>query len=122
MIAKGLSSFVSKLRVRSALNPALWLCGIVFIPCATLASRFDNGTPFWIKALMFGAVGLAAIGFLFLLFFDRDKLQSEEYQLQKQSLALIEEKDYPLAVSQISKLLSRNPANGDNHPVNGDNQ
>ena len=113
MTAKGLSHLLSRLRVRSALNPALWLCGIVFVPCAALAARFDNGTPSWIKALMFGSVGLAAAGFLFLLLFDRDKLQSEEYQLQKQSLALIEEKDSPLAKSQISDLLSRNPVEGD---------
>lgn len=113
MITKGLSYLISKLRVRSALNPALWLCAIVFVPCTVLASRYNNGTPLWIRVLMFGSVGLAAVGFLFLLLFDRDKLQSEEYQLQKQSLALIEEKDYPLAKSQISDILSRNPVNGD---------
>jgi hypothetical protein len=37
----------------------------------------------------------AVFGFLFLLIFDRDKLQSEEYQLKKISLELMQQKGEP---------------------------
>jgi len=83
-----------KLRVRSALNPALWLCGIVFTPCLIAATQFENGPPTWLIVLIYIPVALAALGFLFLLIFDRDKLQSEDYQIRKKSLEMIYQKGH----------------------------
>ena len=81
----------SALTVRSALNPALWLCGIVTIPSIIIASILPN-PPVWLIAVACAPVGITSLGFLFLLFFDRDRLQSENYQIRKQSLELIEQK------------------------------
>ncbi len=72
-----------KLSVKSALNPILWLCAIITIP-GLLVLTFVNETPTWLTILIISPVPAAIFGFLFLLFFDRDKLQSEHYQLQKQ--------------------------------------
>ena len=47
-------------------------------------------------------VAAAIVGFLFLLIFDRDKLQSEDYQLRKRSLELIEQKGDPRPVDADS--------------------
>ena len=80
-----------KLKVRSALNPILWLCGIITVP-ALFAAIYINPAPSWLIVLIFIPVSVAMLGFLFLLIFDRDKLQSEEYQIQKRSLELIEQK------------------------------
>lgn len=80
-----------KLKVRSALNPILWLCGIITVP-AIVAASYITPTPTWLIVLLFIPVATAAVGFLFLLLFDRDKLQSEDYQIQKRSLELIEQK------------------------------
>jgi hypothetical protein len=80
-----------KLTVRSALNPVLWLCAIITIP-GLVAIQFMKPPPLWLIALICSPVGAAIFGFLVLLFFDRDKLQSEEYQLRKRSLELMEEK------------------------------
>ena len=80
-----------KLKVRSALNPILWLCGLISVP-AVLVAPYVNPTPTWLIVLIFAPVTTAIVGFLFLLFVDRDKLQSENYQIQKQSLELIEQK------------------------------
>jgi len=82
----------ANLTVRSALNPALWLCAIVSVPCAVLASVLQQQPPFWLTLMATGPVLVTVIGFLFLLLFDRDKLQSESYQLRKQTLELIEQK------------------------------
>jgi len=76
-----------KLRVKSALNPILWLCLIISVPGTAFAIRTET-QPTWLIILIFIPVILAAIGFLFLLIFDRDKLQSEEYQIKKQSLEI----------------------------------
>lgn len=81
-----------KLSVKSALNPILWLCAIVSIPSLT-STFFLKESPIWLIFMILAPVSAAIFGFIFLLFFDRDKLQSEEYQLKKRSLELIQEKD-----------------------------
>ena len=80
-----------KLTVRSALNPILWLCAIVTIP-SLCALPFISNPPIWLVLLICSPVGAAIWGFIFLLFFDRDKLQSEDYQIRKQSLELMQQK------------------------------
>lgn len=80
-----------KLSVKSALNPVLWLCAIITIP-SLVAVQFVNPTPVWLILLILVPVFTAIVGFFFLLIFDRDKLQSEEYQLKKRSLELIQNK------------------------------
>lgn len=61
------------------------------MPCVA-AALFVSSTPSWLIVLAFTPVTLAAVGFLFLLIFDRDRLQSENYQIRKQTLELIEQK------------------------------
>ena len=80
-----------RLTVRSALNPILWLCFIVTLP-ALVAIPFAGPYTTLLTILSVAPVSTAIFGFLFLLFFDRDKLQSEDYQIRKRSLELIEQK------------------------------
>lgn len=84
-----------RLRVRSALNPMLWLCSIITIPTMVTAAVLGPRAPIWLIALALAPVGVALVGFLFLLVIDRDKLQSEEYQLRKRSLELMQAKGDP---------------------------
>ncbi len=94
-----------RLTVRSALNPILWLCAIITIP-ALIAIGVHSTPPTWLIVLACAPVITAILGFLFLLFFDRDKLQSEEYQLRKRSLELIEQKGDagPIVTSNIESI------------------
>ena len=108
-IGQILSQTFGKLRVKSALNPILWLCGIVVIPSIWMASRQDSGVPVWLIVLIFLPVSVAVLGFLVLLFVDRDKLQSEDYQIRKQSLELIQEKGDPVPVRATSIDAITNP-------------
>ena len=80
-----------KLHVKSALNPILWLCAIITIP-SLISVPFIDETPIWLIILIIAPVITAILGFFFLLFLDRDKLQSEEYQLRKRSMEMIQEK------------------------------
>ena len=84
-----------KLTVKSALNPILWLCAIVSIPALILVPFFQT-IQNWLFALASLPVITAILGFFFLLLFDRDKLQSEEYQLRKQTLELMQQKGQAL--------------------------
>lgn len=94
-----------RLRVRSALNPILWLCAIVTVPCTIITIQTDD-PPGWLALIVAAPVIAAIIGFLYLLFFDRDKLQSEDYQIRKQSLELIQEKgeSFPVNPASIEKI------------------
>lgn len=86
-----------RLRVRSALNPVLWLCAIVTVPCVLVAADADD--PTWFIVIACAPVVLVSIGFLFLLLFDRGKLQSEDFQIRARMLELMEEKgEFPDSV------------------------
>ena len=84
-----------KLNVKSALNPILWLCAIVSVP-GLIAIQFISPTPIWLIVLVCGPVVTAMLGFIILLFLDRDKLQSEEYQIRKQTLEYMQQKGQAL--------------------------
>ena len=88
-----------RLTVRSALNPILWLCGIITIP-TLIAGVLYSDLSSWIVAVGCSPVIVALFGFLFLLFIDRDKLQSEDYQIKKRTIELAQQKGdpYPLQV------------------------
>ena len=80
-----------KLKVKSALNPMLWLWGIVGTPCFFIIA-FKDSPPLCVVYILCAIIGVALFGFLFLLFFDRDKLQSEEFQIRKKELEYAQEK------------------------------
>lgn len=92
-----------RLTVRSALNPILWLSGIITIP-TLIAGTFYPDISNWIVAIGCSPVVVALFGFIFLLFFDRDKLQSEDYQLKKRTIELTQQKGepHPLEVDRSS--------------------
>ena len=83
----------SRLTVKSALNPVLWTLGIIEIPSIAAAIILKE-TPWWLIVIMFFPLGIFAFGFIYLLFKDPDKLQSEEYQLQKKQLDMVENKGW----------------------------
>lgn len=86
-----------RLRVRGALNPILWLCGVVAVPCIIVVG-WNKDAPPVIAWLLCAVVGAALLGFLWLLIFDRDRLQSEEYLIRSRTLELIEEKGSKKAI------------------------
>jgi hypothetical protein len=92
-----LSESGGKLRVRNALNPILWLCAIVATPCFLVIGTTPN-PPVVVQTLLTAVVGTAIFGFIYLLIFDRDRLQSEEFLLKTKTLELIEEKGSQQAI------------------------
>ena len=90
-----------KLTVKSALNPLLWFCAVVSFPTLIVLTVLINNpiVPQWLIIGLFCLVALPIICTIFsaiyLLFYDRDKLQSEDYQIRKRSLELIGQKGEP---------------------------
>jgi hypothetical protein len=98
-----------KLTVKSALNPILWLCGIISIPTIA-ANVFYTTLPLWISIIGCSPILMAMFGFMVLLFIDRDKLQSEDYQIKKISLEMSEQKgDSSPRLVGPSEILTTNP-------------
>lgn len=96
-----------QLKVKSALYPVLWLCGILTVPGMIAATLGD--LPFLFQIVAVAPVAFALGGFLFLLLFDREKLQSEEYQIRSRSLEIVEQSN-GLIIKDPSKIvLTENP-------------
>ena len=109
-IASRLTDAGERLRVRSAINPALWLSAIISVPAIVAAVRYAGGPPIWLIVLAYLPVTTAIVGFLFLLLFDRDKLQSEDYQIRKRSLDLMQQKGDAFPISPTSIHAIANPS------------
>jgi hypothetical protein len=101
-IADSSTRAVMRLRVRSALNPTLWLCGIVTVPAILIALFAPQPLQVPLIVLAFVPVGFFAVSELYLVFKDPDKLQSEEYQIQKRALKLIEHKGSVIPIEATS--------------------
>jgi hypothetical protein len=100
---------VTRLNVRSALNPVLWLCGII-VPVSIVGALLSSGTAqIALLALATAPVLVFAGGYTYFMIKDPDKLQSESYQLRKQALELIEEKGTRIPIEMTSVEVISNP-------------
>jgi len=98
-----------RLHVRSALNPMLWLCGIVSIVSFGIASRCDG---FMQQALIvIGAIPVLTTcgAYVYLMLKAPDRLHSEDYQIRRQALGMIYEKGMPSGMLASSVLAIANP-------------
>jgi hypothetical protein len=104
-------SAASSLRVKSALNPMLWLCAIVSLPCFVLAYFFRGIEPLDRYLLYIGAGPIAAtlIGFFYFMVRDPTKLQSEEYQIRHEALEVIKQKGSSVEIIPSSLEAIANP-------------
>src|SRR2546426_10718744 len=89
-----------RLRVKSALNPILWLCAISSPMCIWAAYLFRE-TPAIRNAFVVASlvpIAVACLVFLGFAIFRPEKLQSEDYQLRHESLQLIQQKAGSIAL------------------------
>ncbi len=93
---------LGKIKVSSALNSCLWLCAFV-IPFGFVAAAFASG-PLHIAGIViaFIPIVLFSIGFLYFMIKSPEKLRSEEYELRKFALELVQEKGGRIAVATTS--------------------
>ncbi len=82
---------VSRLHVRSALNPMLWLSGISMLLCFPSAFLFRDNTFLCTVLVLFPLIvcGITAFQGLYFGFKNPNKLQSEDYQIRHEAIELI---------------------------------
>lgn len=104
-------SAAEKLHVRSALNPALWLCAIATPTCLLFTYIFKDvpEVRVWLLAGGLLPVAIACVGFIGFAIYRPEKLQSEEYQIRHESLQLIQQKSGRIAISPTSIEAIANP-------------
>lgn len=83
-----------RIKVRSGLNPILWLCGIITMPCLVVYGLKENSSG-WLLVFAVAPEATAILGFFFFMLFDRPYLQSEHFQIRKMELEMIEQKGLP---------------------------
>lgn len=84
------SSRAGIVRVRSALNPILWMMAVA-LPLFLLAAYFfrDDNIVKWVLLTLAASAFLAPIvSYFIFLFRDPDRLQSEEFVLKQQEMVI----------------------------------
>ena len=82
-----------RLRVRSALNPILWLCPTVSLPLSALAAYSSESTWLQIVFVILGGAPIFVALWAFVHFarIDPRRLQSEDYQIRERLLEAFQE-------------------------------
>jgi hypothetical protein len=104
-------SAAGRLRVRSALNPMLWLCAIVSLPLfagAWLAKGIEPLATILTYVAAAPVVVTCCLAVYFALF-RPEKLQSEEYQIRHEAIELIKQKGVQIEVAPSSLEAITNP-------------
>lgn len=91
---------LASLKVRSALDPCLWLAALA-LPSGLIGASFSSGYAqvAWITLAFIPVIACVA-AFLYLVITNPDKLRSETFELKKMALGIIEEKGISLSVSE----------------------
>jgi hypothetical protein len=100
---------IGKVKISSALNSSLWLCAIITIPCLFSLAFAKEAFYTPIIILMFIPISLYGISHLYFMVKDPDKLRSEDYEIRKQALSLIQEKGGRIPIGETSVVDIANP-------------
>lgn len=90
--------------VRNAMQPMLWLLGITLITSfsAMVILRDDPVIRYSLLVIVAGCVVVALYSYVHLLRRRPEMLQSEDYQLQRQAMGLVQERGGPINVDPVS--------------------
>lgn len=93
-------SAATKLHVKSALNPLLWLTAIATPLCFIGAYFFQTFSPVFEILVVTGIfpIVVTCFGFVYFAIFKPEKLQSEDFQIRHESLQLIQQKSGEIAI------------------------
>ena len=107
---KGLFQGLSTAKVRrSALAPFLTSCLYITVPCLLSLAIIPEKLQYYVFSLAIVPVALFAIISLHLLFFDRDRLHTEEYLEKKHAMEIVESKSEGLTLKANDLVNMVNP-------------
>lgn len=99
----------ARLKVRSALNALLYMFALALGPACFLLTRDDALAKHVGVVLILVPLILLGIGFLYFMLKDPTKLRSEEYEIKKMALELIEEKGRKIPIEGTAIVAIANP-------------
>lgn len=108
---------VQSIKTKSAMQPLLWFCLFVSIPCfgfAVYLGSFEGNNRvllFLLVAVGFAPVLLFLSAYIFFMVYDRDRLHSEEYQLRQRELDIVETKGGKIVFqpAEVQHILNPSP-------------
>jgi hypothetical protein len=108
-------SRLERVRVRSALNPIIWLSVAVPIIAWSAAFLFSNQYIFACVLIAMGCLPIiaAVLAYMILLFKSPDRLQSEEYQLRQRALQMVYRKGGSTEIIDIANQVVRVESSAD---------
>ena len=100
-----------RIRVKSALNPMLWLCALITPICFVAAWKFLDYQTICTTLIIVGVIPVVVtcLGFAGFAIFKPDKLQSEDYQIRHEALQIIQQKTGQMVVDPTSLHAITNP-------------
>lgn len=107
IIRTGLSRVDTIAVRRTALNPALWIVGLI-CPLSLVLAAFATDANARLALFCFAAIPLlgAIIAYFILMFRDPDRLQSEEYRVKQQAMLYLYERG---GSTEIVDVANQNP-------------
>ncbi len=104
-------SAATRLHVKSALNPMLWMIAISTPLSFGVAYLFKDNDTLATLLIIVGIIPIivACFGFLYFALVNPEKLQSEDYQIRHESLQIIQQKGQNLELSEASIEQIANP-------------
>lgn len=107
---KGLFEGLATARIRrSALSPFAMPCLYITIPLILSLAIIPEKLQFYVFLLALAPIVLFAIVALFLLFFDRDRLHTEEHLEKRQAMEIVESKSEGLIIEAVDLIDMVNP-------------
>jgi hypothetical protein len=105
------SSALSRITVKSALNPMLWLTAIALCAGLPLSRLFPEGSLLQSIIVYFSImpIPITCVLALYFGFSKPEKLQSEDYQIRHEALCLIQEKSGRTILDTSSVTTIANP-------------
>lgn len=101
---------VARIEQRSAMNPMLWLTGILVLSFLIAAYYFREQTEIFHLCVYaaLAVAGIAVFVYVYLLFFKPEKLQSEDFQLKQTAINYCERTQS--APEKMIAVLQTNPS------------
>jgi uncharacterized membrane protein len=102
IIRTGLSR-VETIRVRTVINPLLWLVGLTTPSAFILAAVIGDLLTRWLL-IGFAALPVVATVIVYIVFMlrDPDRLQSEEYRIRQRALQILSRKGASTEITEVA--------------------
>lgn len=102
-LASHLAQFAAIFKTKSVFTPMIWFCALIIPCCLGFALWFED--PILKYTLVFMVVGVVVFScgcYAFFMLKDPKKLQSEEFQIQNQTLDLLEKKGNKIPMDSVN--------------------